>query len=112
MGSPVSLVVGNVVLEDWEQKALNTFPQQPRLYHRFVDDTIEALKRTQISQFHYHLNSKNQDIQFIVERYKENGIPFLDTLNTVSDNGTISTTVYRKSTHSNRYLQFTSLLPI
>ena len=33
-------------------------------------------------------------------------------LNAVNDNGTISTTVYRKSTHSNRYLQFTSLLPI
>ena len=112
MGSPVSVVVANLVMEDLEQKALNTFPGRPRLYQRFVDDTIAALKKTQISQFRYHLNSQDQQIQFTVERYKENGIPFLDTFNMVNDNAIISTTVYRKPTHSDRYLQFTSQHPI
>ena len=42
MGSPVSVVVANLVMEDLEDRALRTFSQILRFYYRFVDDTIAA----------------------------------------------------------------------
>ena len=40
MGSPVSIIVANLVVEELENNAVSTFAQRPRLYHRFVDDSI------------------------------------------------------------------------
>ena len=48
----------------------------------------------------------------MVERYKKDGISFLDTLNQVNDDGSICTKVYRKPTHSELYLQFDSHHPV
>ena len=108
MGSPVSVVVANLVMGDLEMKALNTYANRPRMYHRYVDDTIAAIKKTNIDDFHQHLNSLNTYIQFTIERYKDTRTPFLDTLNFVEPDGSISTSVYGKETHSDRYLHFTS----
>ena len=88
-------------------KALNTYANSPRIYYRYVDDTIAAIKKTNIDDFHQHLNSLNTHIQFTIERYKDTGISFLDTSNFVEVDGSISTSVYRKETHSDRYLHFT-----
>ena len=112
MGSPVSVVVANLVMEDLEDRALRTFLYTPQLYFRFVDDTIAALKSNLINDFHAHLNAQDSSIQFTVERYSQDGLPFLDTLNVVSINGSIETSVYRKKTHTDRYLDFDSHHPI
>ena len=55
MGSPVSIIVANLVVEELENNAVSTFAQRPRLYHRFVDDSIAVLKKTEIPKFHKHL---------------------------------------------------------
>ena len=68
-GFTVSVIVANLVMEELENKALSTFTQRPRLYYRFVDDTIAALKKTEIPKFHKHLNDQNVHIKFTVERY-------------------------------------------
>ncbi|XP_028415509.1 uncharacterized protein LOC114538574 [Dendronephthya gigantea] len=112
MGSPVSVIVANLVMEELEIKALNTFVDSLRFYYRFVDDTITALKKSQISNFHDHLNTQSDHIKFTVERYnKKEGLAFLDTLNKVSDDGMVHTKVYRKPMHSDRYLPFDSHHP-
>ena len=43
MGSPVLVVVANLVMEDVEQEALFTFHTPPRFWRRYVDDTCTAL---------------------------------------------------------------------
>ena len=112
MGSPVSVVVANLVMEDIEQKALSTFHTPPRFWRRYVDDTCTALPLDVVDSLHQHLNSVDPSIQFTVE--KENGgqLPFLDILLSRESDGSISTSVYRKATHTDQYLNFQSHHPV
>lgn len=43
MGSPVLVVVANLVMKDIEQKALSTFHTPPLFWRRYVDDTCTVL---------------------------------------------------------------------
>ena len=40
MGSPVSAVVANLYMEHFEQIAFNSVLHRPRLWKRYVDDTL------------------------------------------------------------------------
>ena len=67
----------------------------------YVDDSRSCLKKDQVHEFHKHLNSINQNIQFTLELENTNGqgVPFLDTI--TSTHGTeIHVDVYRKLTHT------------
>ena len=46
-----------------------------------------------------------------MELERDGSLPFLDTLLTRREDGTINTSVYRKPTHTDRYLQYTSHHP-
>ena len=99
-------------MENLEIKALRTSDVKPKIYKRFVDDTIAAIKTTKINDFHGHLNAQNPHIQFTIERYHPDGLAYLDTLNEVREDGCIDISVYRKPTHTDKYLHFDSLQPI
>ena len=81
----------------------------PSLWRRFVDDTFVIMKKTQKESFISHINSIDDKIQFTIEDSREDGsMPFLDTLVTPCSDGTLSTRVYRKPTHTDLYLQWDS----
>ena len=111
MGSPVSVVVANLVMEDIERRALATFHTPPRFWRRFVNDTCTALPHDLVDPFHEHLNSIDPHIQFTVERESRRQLPFLDVLLTREKDGTISSEVYQKPNHMNQYLAFDSHHP-
>jgi hypothetical protein len=48
MGSPVSAVIANLVMEDVEQRALASVPVSLSFGKRFVDDVISAVSRNEI----------------------------------------------------------------
>ena len=80
MGSPVSVVEAEIVMQNIEEQALATFTQTGPLWLRYVDDSFTTVRKDRIDDFHEHLNRQNADIQFTKE-IKENGkIPFLDLL--------------------------------
>ena len=110
MGSPVSVVVANLVMEDIEQKALSTFHSPPRFWKWYVDNTCAALLVDLADSFHAHLNSIDFNIQFTVEKESDGQLPFLDILLTCGENGSISIFVYRKPTHTEQYLGFEDTL--
>ena len=91
------------------KKAINTSPTPPSFWRRFVDDTFVIIKKTQKESFISHINSIDEKIQFTMEDSREDGsMPFLDTLVTPWSDGSLSTKVYRKPTHTDLYLQWDS----
>ena len=64
MGSPVSIVVAEIVMQSIEEQALATYKQTVPLWLRYVDDTFAAAHKDEIDTFHEHLNRQNADIQF------------------------------------------------
>ena len=107
MGSPISVVVTNLMMEDIEQRTLSNF-QPLHFWKRYMDDTCIVLLVNKVTEF--HLNSIETSIQFTVELGKEK-VPFLDVLLIQNTDGPINTSVYRKSTHNEKYLSFFSHHP-
>ena len=57
------------------------------------------------------LNSLRPTIKFTMESEEEGSLPFLDTRVTRLTNGKLDISVYRKKTHTDRYLHFESHHP-
>ena len=110
--SPVSVVVANLVMEDVEERAIDSFGQPPRVWKRFVDDTFVILDKVAVDKFFTHLNQIQTSIKFTMEGEKDNCISFLDISITRDHTGTLDTNIYRKPTHSERYLNFKSEHPL
>ena len=109
MGSPLSPIVANIFMEQFEKEALETAPHPPCLWKRFVDDTFVILESKYKDVFFHHINSLDTNIKFTAETTKaDESIPFLDTLITPQRDGSLQTEVYRKPTHTNQYLQWDS----
>ena len=110
MGSPVSVVVAEIVMQHVEERALATCRQTIPLWLRYVDDTFTAIQKDEIDAFHDHLNEQNADLQFTKEIEENGKLPFLDCL-VSRDNNELRTTVYRKPTHTDRLLDLSSYNP-
>ena len=108
MGSPVSPIVANLYMEDFEQRALATAPHPPSVWLRYVDDTFVEIVEYYAEEFFAHINSIDTNIQFTKESDTEGRLPFLDICTHVKDDGSVKTTVYRKPTHTDQYLNFQS----
>ena len=55
MGSPVSVTVANLVMEEVEQRALSFSPRPPSIWKRYVDDVFAVLRLDDIQPFLDHL---------------------------------------------------------
>ena len=59
MGSPVSVVVAEIVMQNFEEQALATYTRAIPLWLRYFDDTFTAVHKDGIDDFHEHLNRQN-----------------------------------------------------
>ena len=59
MGSPVSLVVANLCMEEIEESAISNSSVSPKIWKRYVDDSFCIITKDDISAFHDTLNSIN-----------------------------------------------------
>ena len=101
MSSPVSPVVANLCMEEIEESAISISSVRPKIWKRYVDDSFCIIGKNDVSAFHGTLNSIDSNISFTIET------SFLDTL-VSRRNGVIVVNVYRKPTHTDRYLDFNS----
>ena len=80
-------------------------------WFRYVDDVHIVTRKYQVNKPQEHLNSIDPHTKFTIELPGTDGLPFLDTLTKPTPNS-IESTVYRKPTHTDRYLDYNSNHPI
>lgn len=118
MGSPLSPVLAEFCMQSLEENIVEGHPYI-KSWIRFVDDVHAIIKSRKTNDILRCINSFHLSIQFTVEMEAEQvlmgdkkfGIPFLDVFLFKKDDETIGRCVYRKPTHTNRYLHFTSSHP-
>ena len=59
MGSPVSVVVADMYMEDLEEEAMGTAPQdiRPAIWRRYINDSFEVVKQDKRDELTAQLNS-------------------------------------------------------
>ena len=112
MGSPVSPIVTSLFVEDFEQKALSSFHTYLRFWRRYVDDTMVIIDKNLINEFTDHINNQHPVIKFTMEKECDLSLPMWDVLVTRDNIGKLRFKVYRKPTHTDHYLNFTSNHPL
>ena len=116
MGSPVSPLVANMFMEHLEQKLLSTAPEElkPKLWKRYVDDILEVIRRGTAEAPTQFLNGLDDSgsIKFTYEEEHDGKLPFLDLLLDRTETDRLKFLIYRKPTHTDQYLNFSSHHPI
>lgn len=74
-----------------------------------MDDTFVVWPHglDNLSVFHSHLDQQHPSIKFTVEQEQDGQLPFLDVL-VMKVEGRLVTSVYRKPTHTERYIPITT----
>ena len=111
MGSPVSAVIANLYMESFDEPAIATSPYYPRVWKRYIDDTFTVLDRKSVDGFLQHLYNQQPSIRFIMVTENDGKLAFLDTAVSREPDGCLSTSVYRKPTHTDKYLAYDSHHP-
>ena len=110
MGSSLGLILVNIFMVELERSVIPGLSNKLNNWRRYVDDRICYIKVDSIDYVLRKLNDFHKNIQFTVEVEKEGRIWFLDVL-MIRDKNNIETTVHRKSTNNNIYLNWTSDVP-
>jgi len=111
MGSPLSPIISDIVMQDLETQALQILRFEIPIYYRYVDDILLAAPHSHFKDILQTFNSYHNRLQFILETSDGNQINFLDT-KIILDDCTVIFDIYKKPTSSGRYLNFHSQHPI
>lgn len=112
MGSPMSPVLADLVMELLEESALNKPLYRIPFYFRYVDDILLTVPHNKIEDITQIFNDYHPKLQFTYELEIDNQLPFLDLKIIRCKNGKLSFDWFHKNIWSGRYLHFDSCLPI
>ena len=112
MGSPLGPLLANIFMTELEETIIPTLKNDLKHWKRYVDDTHAYINPRKINSVMTKLNSFHEKIQFTYELETNNKLPFLDVLVTRSDDNKIETTVYRKPTNTDIYINWNEHAPI
>ncbi|CAF4535920.1 unnamed protein product, partial [Rotaria sp. Silwood2] len=111
----LNLSVTNSPFPDlWMQKMeekLNKFrTNRPIVWLRYVDDIfcLFTISETKIKDFHSRINKWHDNLNFTLELESNNSISFLDVCVTQDEEDKLTTSLYRKPTHTGLYMLWDS----
>ena len=110
LGSPLGPVLVNIFMVELECSVISCLADKLNNWRIYVDDTICYIKADSSDYVLSKLNNFDKNIQFTVEVEKGRRISFLDVL-MIRDKNNIKTTVHRKSTTNDIYLNWISYAP-
>ena len=108
MGGQTSAIVSEIYMQTPEITAITTADHPPEILERHVDDVFSVIQRIHLQELLHHINSLYPQTQFTKEEEQGSILLFLDTLVQQNADKTISVKVYKKPTHTNQYLKYTS----
>jgi hypothetical protein len=109
IGSSLSPIISNIYMEHFNKMALDSARHKQSLQLWYVDDTFVVWCHgpEQLQNLLRNLSSLRPSIQFTMEIESDSAIHFLD-LPVIKKEMTMTIKVYRKPTHTGRYLNFQS----
>ena len=112
MGSPLGPVLADIFMTELEKTLLpGIYIHYIKFWRRYVDDTISYVKIGSIKHVLCLLNSFYENIQFTFESEGKGTLPFLDVLS-CRNGRELTTTVYRKKTNNDIYLNWNAFAPV
>ena len=111
MGTKLAPSFANLFMGDFEDKFVYTYPKQPFIWKRFIDDIflIWTYSEQELNDFIAHLNTSHDTIKFTAE-ISTISIDFLD-ITVKNTKGSLSTTLFCKPTDIYNYLLYSSEHP-
>ena len=108
MGVHFSPITANIIMEETEQTALNTYIKSLSLWVslRYADDVHAIMQKIEVESFDDYLHTISRSVKFPKELEKLRQLVFLDVNVQQLKDGPFVTSVYRKPTHTNRCLQY------
>ena len=108
MGTHMAPCYANIFIGWFKNQFVYTFPQQPLIWCRYIDDIFLIWTRgmDNLQEFISHLNTCHPTIKFTSE-ISETHVPFLDILVSKNENH-INTDLYCIPTDTHNYLLYTS----
>ena len=112
MGTKLAPSFANLFMGYFKEKYVATYPKQPFLWKRFIDDIfiIWTYGPEELSQFVTHLNSVHDTIKFTCE-HSLHSVDFLDITIQMTPTNRLSTTLFCKPTDTHNYLLYSSEHP-
>ncbi|XP_071639978.1 uncharacterized protein [Temnothorax longispinosus] len=111
MGSPLSPILADVVMEDLETHCLAMLNFSLSFFRRYVDDVIAVIPKDKIGDVLDAFNNYHPRLKFTHELEVNGAIPFLDTL-IIKNGNRLLTNWHRKPTFSGRYVNYFSNHPL
>ena len=111
IGLPLGPVLANIFMVELERSVIPTLMDKMKCWTGYVDDTLCYIKTDSTDYVLKMLNGFHRNIQFTYEVEIDSKISFLDVLVILDSNNNINTTVYRKSTNNDNYLNWESFAP-
>ncbi len=112
MGTGCAPTIANLVMGDFEDKFVYTYPLKPLIWYRFIDDIFMIWTHgpSALNAFITHLNSVHRTLKFTHE-VSDSSLSFLDTLIKKDQDGKLYTDLYSKPTDTHAYLHYSSCHP-
>ncbi|CAF2854046.1 unnamed protein product [Rotaria sp. Silwood2] len=110
MGNPLAPIIADLWMQKMEEK-LNKFrTNRPIVWLRYVDDIfcLFTISETKIKDFHSRINKWHDNLNFTLELESNNSISFLDVCVTQDEEDKLTTSLYRKPTHTGLYMLWDS----
>ena len=111
MSSPVSVVLAEIVMQHIESQ-LNQQASHFLFWYRYVDDVLSCIPQEALQECLDLINSVDDSIQFTAEVEQNSAINFLDMNVLRQPSGNLTFKIYRKDTHTNKYLDYGSYHPL
>ena len=108
MGSSLSPALADLVLEKLISSTMAIVEDSVSFMSRYVDDLLLIIQEDQVDNVLAQFNSFHPNVQFTIERELDKKLNFLELTICRNNDNTLTTTWFRKTTASLRYMNFYS----